>query len=368
MSLNIVGSGLMFKNARPHVRSLHAYFPSVVRFADGEMMGAVRLGQAMQAHDLLTYIMRSQDSGASWTLEAPICAEATPTPTTDSARLALTDDGEIVAFMIRQHRQRLDEGLNNPATGGYVEQDLMIARSSDRGRTWSAPKVFQAPLVGPCFEMCSPITILRSGTWLLTTSTWQDWDGNCPNGIRTLALVSRDRGETWPQYVNTMVNLEDEITYWESKLIELRDGRLLSVAWAYDRKHKCDLPNHYVISADGGKTFSRPKSMGLLGQTLTPLELSDGRLLFVYRRMDQPGLWAVASRREGDRWIHGEHLALWGAAAGGLTATTANMADNFARLRFGAPCLVDMGDGTVHVSFWATEDCVTVARWIKLGV
>lgn len=66
MSLEIATAGFMFKNPKPHVRSLHAYFPSVVRYPDGE----------------------------------------------------------LVAFMIRQHRQRLDEGLNNPATGGYVEQDL----------------------------------------------------------------------------------------------------------------------------------------------------------------------------------------------------------------------------------------------------
>jgi sialidase-1 len=150
-------------------------------------------------------------------------------------------------------------------------------------------------------------------------------------------------------------------------MIQLRDGRILVVAWAYDRKNKRDLPNQYVISSDGGKTFSQPASTGLLGQTMTPIELSDGRLLSAYRRMDRPGLWAVISRLDGDRWVNDEHLGLWGTEGSGLVATTGNMVTNFARLQFGAPCLVDMGDGTVHVSFWAVEEGLASARWIKVG-
>ncbi len=352
----------------PHVRSLHAYFPSLVRFADGEMAATVRLGQAMQSHDLRTYVSRSLDGGETWTLENLIYPGKTEIPTTDSARISLSPDGELLSFMIRQHRQRQNEGLNNPATGGYVEQDLMIARSRDRGHTWTGPALFEPPLDGPCFEICTPITMLSNGTWLLSTSTWQGWDGHCPNGIRTLAFVSHDKGATWPTYVDTMINLADEITFWESKMIELRDGRLLIAAWAYDRKNKKDLPNQYVISTDGGKAFSQPRSMGLLGQTLTPIELSDGRFLSVFRRMDKQGLWAVVSRLDGDNWVHEEELGLWGVAGSSLVSTTGNMVTNFARLQFGAPCLVDMGDGTVHISFWAVEDCQAVVRWIKLKV
>jgi hypothetical protein len=359
---------LIYANPKPHVRSLHAYFPSVVRYPDGEMVCTLRMGQAMQSHDLRTYVTRSLDNGATWTLEAPIFAGTTPFVATDHARITISDDGELIAFMIRQHREHPEDGATNPLTGGYEQQELMIARSRDRGRTWQGPHEFTPPLVGPCFEMCAPIVMLKNGTWLLSTATWQDWDGVCPNGLRTVAFVSTDRGRTWPAYVNTMVNIEDEITYWESKMLHLRDGRLLVVAWAYDRKNKKDLPNHYVISADGGKTFSQPKPMDVLGQTLTPLELSDGRMLFVYRRMDKPGLWALTSRLVGERWQHEEELGLWGVAAGSLTAHTANMSVNFSRLRFGAPCLVDMGDGTVHVSFWATEDCQSVARWIRVRV
>ena len=51
---------------------------------------------------------------------------------------------------------------------------------------------------------------------------------------------------------------------------------------------------------------------------------------------------------------------------GGKTVTTANMSHNFSVLKFGAPHLARLADGTVLVTFWCYEDNVSVIRWIKL--
>jgi hypothetical protein len=58
-----------------------------------------------------------------------------------------------------------------------------------------------------------------------------------------------------------------------------------------------DRPISYVTSADGAPgSFAPPRSTGLVGQTATPLDLGGGRLLVVYRRKDEPGLWAALAR------------------------------------------------------------------------
>jgi len=158
------------------------------------------------------------------------------------------------------------------------------------------------------------------------------------------------------------------VFYWESKILELPDGRLMAVAWAYDEKAKKDRPNQYVLSKDGGKTWSQPASTGLLGQTLTPFVLDDGRFLCVYRRMDTPGLWANFSHLDGDRWVNEEAEPLWGHQVQGLTATSDKMSKNFAVLRFGAPCITRTKDGSIFVAFWGYEDCVSNIRWFKFTV
>ncbi len=98
---------------------------------------------------------------------------------------------------------------------------------------------------------------------------------------------------------------------------------------------------------------------------MTPHVLDDGRILSVYRRMDETGLWANISHFEGDCWINDDCVPLWGAQTSGLTTASANMAHNFNVLRFGAPCVARLDDGTIFVAFWCYEDCVGNIRWFR---
>lgn len=364
--ITVLNSGLIYKNPIPHVHSVQAYFPSVDVLPDGSMIATIVLGEAFEAPNLHTHLCRSTDQGETWQLERRLGAGAPGRLTSDCSRLTVRPDGEAVAFMVRHDRtEHPHEGLTNPDNLGFVPTQLLLVRSSDGTRNWSEPEPMTPPLVGPSFEMCSPITILSDGRWVLPTQTWPGWNGDCPNGIRMVGFVSHDQGRTWPEYMDVM-NEPGEVYFWESKIIELSDGRLLAIAWTYDNATSKDRPNHYALSADGGKTWTRPASMGLQGQTLTPHLLSDGRVLCVYRRIDKPGLWANVSHLDGDVWVNDHEAPLWGAQATGLTGTTDNMSVNFTALKFGAPCIARLADGTTYVAFWCYEEGISVIRWFKL--
>jgi len=337
--------------------------------SNGELLATVVLGEAFEATDLRTHVCRSRDNGETWLLEGPIYPGTTDRLTSDSSRLTALPDGELVAFMLRSDRSdHPDEGLTNHENLGFVPVELMLLRSGDFGHTWTEPMAFEPPLVGPSFELCSPITPLSDGRWILPTQTWPGWDGRCPNGIRMVALVSHDRGRTWPEYWDVMREPEGRVFFWESKIVELARGRLLATAWVYDDDASGDRPNQYAVSDDGGATWSAPRSTGLIGQTLTPFVLDGTRVLSVYRRMDRPGLWANVSHLEASEWINDDDEPLWGADTAGLTATTENMAHNFNILRFGAPCVTRLPDGAIFAAFWCYEDCVCGIRWFKLEV
>lgn len=362
-------TGLIYRNPKPHVRSLHAYFPSVVVLGNGEMLTSFALAEAFEAPNMHTHLARSTDLGATWHHEGPVYPGLPARLTSDSARITALPDGQVVMFMVRCDRtEHPDEGLANPDSLGFVPTELLILRSRDYGRTWSAPEEISPPLVGPAFEMCCPITTLGDGRWLLPTSTWRGWDGYYPNGMKMVAFVSYDRGQTWPEYVDVMNDPEQHIIYWESKIVELPDRRLLAVAWAYDEAATQDQPNQYTLSADGGLTWLPPQSTGLLGQTLTPLVLPDGRILSAYRRLDQPGLWANVSHLAGAEWVNDCCEPLWGHHIPNLTQTSADMVANFNVLRFGAPCLTTLPDGTIFLAFWCYEECLSVIRWFQLHV
>ena len=370
----VLGTGLIYRNPKPHVRAVHAYFPSVVQLANGELLCSLVLGEAFESANCHTCLARSADGGQTWRLQGPIYPGTIDRLTSDAVRLTALPDGApwaggAVAFMVRADRTaHPEEGLANPENLGFVPTETLLLWSADGGHTWGPPEPLTAPLVGPSFELCCPIVPLRDGRWFLPTSTWRGWDGDCPNGMRMVAFISRDRGRSWPEYRDVMRDPQERVIYWESKIAELPDGRLLAVAWAYDQVAGTDLPNQYAVSADGGNTWSAPRSTDLHGQTLTPQVLDDGRVLCIYRRMDRAGLWANLSHLEGDRWVNDDEAAIWGAAVQGLTGDSSNMVQNFQVLRFGAPCVTRLNDGALFAAFWCYEDCVSVIRLYKLSV
>jgi sialidase-1 len=382
--LEIIDTGIIYRNPLPHVYSKQAYFPSVLQLENGEMLASFTIGQAFESHDLHTELSRSADQGVTWKLQGPLYAGTKGRVTSDTCRLSHGVNGEIIAYVIRHDRSRKDYGLVDPDNLGFVEIEQLIFRSVDGGYHWSKPEIIDPPLVGPSFEMTSAIVPLRNGTWLLPTSTWKGWDGYCPNGMKMVAFVSSNQGRTWRTYLDVMTDEHETHIFWESKMIELDDERLLSAAWVYDQKENKDRDNHYSISIqseagvprqDGSSEsipesiqFSPPRSCGLKGQTLQLFGLADRKVLTVYRRTDQPGLWANISRIEGDAWINEQQIPLWGNQQTGLTSHTGDMAADFSVLKFGAPSICRIQTGFYYISFWAVEEGVSNIRWIKLRI
>jgi hypothetical protein len=362
----ILDSGLIYRNPKPFLRSIQAYFPSVVSLGDGELVASIVLGEAFEALNSRVYLTRSLDWGKTWQLEGRITKLAGSAPFSEYGRITALNKRELVAWIFRHTRVDPEMGLTNPENMGFVETHMLIYRSADLGRHWTGPQVLTPPLEGPAFEICSPIIPLSDGRWLAPTSTWRGWNGECPNGMKALCLISDDRGETWPDYFNVMDGSYQDIIFWEQKTIELEDGRLISVAWTYDEQQDADLENHYALSQDG-RTFSAPAATGLQGQTPAISYLGGDRLLVVYRRTDRPGLWANIASLDGDRWSNLSEICLWGPSRVQNTAQKSTMVEAFHQLRFGAPCITALGNGELLIAFWCVEDCVANIRYIRLG-
>ena len=250
-----------------------------------------------------------------------------------------------------------DEGLANPENLGFVPTETLLLWSEDAGHTWAAPSRWP-PLVGPSFELCCPIVPLRDGRWFLPTSTWRGWDGDCPNGMKMVAFVSHDGGRSWPEYRDVMRDPEQRIIYWESKICEMPDGRLLAVAWVYDQVAAADLPNHYAISADGGNSWSLHsrrackdrrrlrtcwKTAACCWSTAASIAQGYGPTCRTWREI----VGSMMTRRPS------------GARRQRLTGDSDNMVQNFQVLRFGAPVC---SASTMARSSWPSGATKTACR------
>lgn len=364
--IEIIKSGIVYRNPKPILRSIQAYFASPVELYSGKLFVSMSLGQAMDAIDMRIYTAHSSDCGETWKIENPDIHNEVNHPVSYFCRSSKIDS-KVVMLIMQYNRIRTEESLTNPSNIGFVETRFMIMSSDNGGHTWNEPKTIETSIIGPSFELCCPIVKLRDGRWIIPTSTWRGWDGYCPGGMRAVMLVSYDRGKTWPEAVDVFSDVENKILFWEQRIVELSDGSLVAVAWVYDEANGRDRPNHFAISNDRGKTFGKPISSGIIGQTMDILPLENNRILAVYRRIDEPGLWANIIRIKNNTLVNECEMPVWGAQIQKHASGTSLVKD-FNNLRFGAPHMIRLSDGNIFGTFWAVEDCVSNIRWFKLSV
>ena len=357
-------TGLVYRNPKPYLRAVHAWYPSVVRLGGDTLLASLDLGQATESLDFRTCLSCSSDGGRTWTPPRRLFDDPVQ-PTSHSVRLGRVADGTLVAMGARRYHVDPDQGVLNRANLGYTKMDLVVLSSTDNGRSWNGPNAIDPPLVGPAFETCHSVIELADGRWLYPTATWRGWDGRAPNGMKAVALVSRDRGRTWGEHLDVMDGSAEGIIYWEQSLVQLPDGRLMAVCWAFHEPSGTSLPNRFAVSEDG-RTFGAPQPTGLAGETAKLLVLGGNRVLCLYRRTDQPGLWAALAEVESDRWDLLEQVPLRQGAASGMTGARAS-SDELSNLKFGYPSMVRMSDQEVLALFWCCEDCIHNVRWLRLG-
>lgn len=369
MNVQVEETGLVYRNPAPNVWSRHAFFPSVVQHPSGELLVSFDMGSAMENRDVRTYLCRSTDNGTSWSEPALLYEpRQLSSPTSTLGRISALSDGTLIALQILCDRSRTEFGLANPKTEGYVETRFVHLRSEDRGHTWSQPAHVELPVSWNAFEICSPIHAVSDSRWLLPASTWRNWDGECPFGMKAVVFVSDDAGSTWPRCTDVMNGWNRQVTSWEQKHARLADGRWIAVCWAYDYSANVSLPNRYTFTSDLGGSYGPALEAPLAGETCTPIGLPDNHILCIYRRVDVRGLWAHIARIDGTAWIPLKDEPLWGTAKASYAAHSTSKVEEMATLRFGYPQVTRLADGSLFVVFWCVEDCVSNIRWFRLRV
>ncbi len=363
--IEVRGTGHVYRNPRPELRSLHAWHPSLIRFDDGELVCVFDRASADQSLDYRSFMSRSTDGGATWSEPVRVLADWGERPTTHIIRASRLPDGTLVGVVGRMFRDDPDAGIVNLPGIGYAEMDLWLIRSTDRGRSWSAPEPLDPPFDGPSWELCHSIVVMRDGRWLLPLSSWMGWHGEAPNGMTAVSFVSEDQGGSWPRALVEFDRWSDDLIHWEQSLVQLQDDRLLAVAWRLNWKTGAVHPTPYAISADG-EHFTDLGPTGFLGQTTKMIVLPDGRVFCAYRRQDQPGLWGTLARIDGDRWVNLATAPLWQGAESGMTGGEGTGTELVA-LKFGYPSMTLEPNGDVLLAFWCEEECIVNIRWLRIA-
>ena len=232
---------------------------------------------------------------------------------------------------------------NNRLSAERRKQDLGVwmIRLTDDGVTWS--QRYDCLVDSPH----GPIQLSDGRLLYAGKDLWRQ-------GERVGVCESTDDGQTWKWLSQIPVRDGDSHTeYHELHAVETEDGRIV-----------CHVRNHNKAnagetlqceSADGGKTWSKPKSIGVWGLPSHLLRLRDNRLLMTYGHRRAPlGNQARLSTDHGRTWSDPIELS-----GDGITGD------------LGYPSTVELDDGTL-VTVWyevmkgSPRAVLRQAKW-KLG-
>lgn len=183
-------------------------------------------------------------------------------------------------------------------TDGWIARTWFL-RSTDGGRTWTEPvEVDVKPL-----DWAYPFGhILEEPDGALLLS---GYGGRLPAGKdrpqETFVVRSRDGGKKWGEFVRIAPG-HNEIT-----MTRRRDGSILAMMRTAEGARL-----NSTISKDGGKTWSAPKAVTLDREHPADLlRLSNGDLVLTFGQRNKPfGVQAMRSRDDGATWERDSRVVL----------------------------------------------------------
>ena len=179
--------------------------------------------------------VRSTDNGKTWS--KPVVAIDTDLDDRDPSVACLKDGTLLLNWFTVQKNQAA----------------VMLARSTDNGKTWSEP--VQLKLDSPySFACSSPVRQLADGSLILGLYC-EDEKAKKTFGA---TVRSNDGGKTWKDlaYIGEKADIYLDA---ETDVVPLKDGKLLAAL----RSSKVDM--HYAVSEDSGKTWGPVQVLRLQG-------------------------------------------------------------------------------------------------------
>ncbi len=282
----------------------YSAFPHVERLEGDELLLAFRQAPRHPAgvrhtdpRSIIT-VVRSPDAGQTWHVN-------------DAAQLAAGGGqefgliylgkghvgGALAAHEVFPESEAERSGVpwTHPREFPFRSVGALWCWSDNFGLTW---RVDNTTLVGPQMQACAPPVRLQDGTLMIPAYGAL---GRSKTGSSVL-YRSTDRGASWSEAVIIARGNPRTRAYQEPVLMELAPGRLLCMLRVYDPEH----PGIFwrSESSDGGSTWSKPESTGVLsGACPRLLKLRDGRLLLTYGRRFEPfGIYAAISEDGGASW------------------------------------------------------------------
>ncbi len=345
-----------------------AFMPTISQLRDGSLIGCQHAGAGLGAPDNVIEVLRTDD-GKTWRNQGPIHHSAKADGWAyRGPHITETPDGRLVLTATRFEAS--ESALFDPVSEALHRPEMLLFWSHDGGQTWSAPEVVPVDLPPERYTCNGTGALVQFSPdrWWYPFETWKPEGCELPPDQKAAAVISTDQGQTWGELTRIADDPTGRLHWWDLLHTRLPDGRLYAMLWTHLYGGKQDLPVHWVVSADEGRTWSTPVPTNLRGQVCCPIALADGRLAAIYNYRHEPQGVRVAISEDLTTFDLEHEAVVFDAGAEAALGDPVN--DSFLAehvlIGFGKPQGLQLQDGAILTCFWCTTGGVTHTRWVRL--
>lgn len=246
-------------------------FPDVARAADGTLIVVFRDADKHVADECSLMISRSYDNGASFSeavLLDAVCGHMPRITTFSDGRLVMIDDGAPPNQEIGRRR--------------YIQTRLFV--SEDNGKSFRASVLSPGTLRDiPDCPTFAPDRImpLSENEWIVMAQV-RLGRFEFKHSFANFIYRTEDGGKNWHVEEICACDLSRRLT--EPSMFRLSDGRLMGVY----RDNFLNNRSAWNIGSADGHDFGELHDAPIFGHRPTAGLLSDGRMLVIYRKVDNP--------------------------------------------------------------------------------
>ncbi len=310
-------------------------------------------------NDFVPMAAYSED-GFTWSEAKPLWPQLTETKSI-FASVRSTDDGRISIAGKAWDIAFPGEHWWNDEQASMKQNQLVFAISDD-GISFPEPTFIDLPFPGAA-EQPGGMQVDADGTIHMIYAPYKVTDEKEPTDTNAMVyLCSRDGGKTF--CADKIGRVEGDCLYAESWIARLADGTLMVSTW---QTASTEASDQYMLSFDGGKTFTAPAASPFRGQSTGIDARADGTVTVAYnQRKEEPvGVWIAHAKPDENGFGLIRNEPAWVAEAATKTGEGTDFSD-WTDFSFGEPHAISLDDGTVLLCFWYAKDGRHGVRYVNL--
>ena len=247
--------------------------------------------------------------------------------------------------------------------GGMLENKLIISISDD-GYNFPLPTEVELPYYGSA-ENPGGALVDRDGSISILYAPYKTIEQREEVKLNHICIAkSVDGGNSFKGY--SFGEIDAPCQYAESWLVRLSDNCHMISTWQTAVTEGTD---QYMLSFDGGETFSEPKVMPFNGQS-TALEVwKDGKVFVIYnlRNVEPAGVWLALAQPDENGFNMIANEPVW-FAKDATHGDTSGEFDQWTDFAFGEPHIKVLPDGNLLACLWYDQGGKKGIRYVKLAL